>query len=127
MMPVGLEAVACSMIRAISAMSPVDGLRYSTFTPRSCSAFFRAFLIVFHHESESGAWLTKTKRSLAACAEVIAPAASGRLNAAAKKVLRKRPKIIDFLHVESVVKALAIKAELLDRQIAEARIHPLAE
>src|SRR5579883_526091 len=89
MIPVGFEAVACSMMRAMSAMSPVDGLRYSTLTPRSCSAFFSAFLIVFHHESESGAWLTKTKRSPAACAGLKAQA-NGKAKAAASKVLRTR-------------------------------------
>src|SRR5579872_3627834 len=89
MMPVGLEAVACSMMRAMSAMSPVDGLRYSTLTPRSCSAFFSAFLIVFHHESESGAWLTKTNRSPAACAG-LRDAAKGKAKAAASTVLRIR-------------------------------------
>src|SRR5579871_4011485 len=89
MMPVGLEAVACSMMRAMSARSPDEGLRYSTFTPRSCSAFFSAFLIVFHHESESGAWLTKTKRSPSACAAPAA-AATGRAKTAARSVLRMR-------------------------------------
>src|SRR5208282_3212744 len=93
MMPVGLDAEACSMMRAMSAMSPVDGLRYSTLTLRSCSAFFSAFLMVFHHESESGAWLTNTKRSPAACATPLA-ATNGRARAAAKNARRMMPEDI---------------------------------
>src|SRR5579885_441391 len=89
MMPEGLEAAACSMIRAMSARSPVDGLRYSTVTPRSCSAFFSAFLMVFHQESESGPWLTNTNRSPAACARPASPR-SGKDNAAAMSALRRR-------------------------------------
>ncbi len=94
MIPVGLEADACSMMRAMSATSPFGGFRYSTFTPRSCSAFLSAFLIVFHHESESGAWLTKTNRSPSACAAPT-PTASGRASAAATRLLRIKLRTIE--------------------------------
>jgi hypothetical protein len=60
MMPSGPEAAACSMIRAMSARSPVGGLRYSTSTPICSPASARPFLIVFHQLSLSGAWLTST-------------------------------------------------------------------
>ena len=58
-MPSGLLAAACSIRRAMSAMSPVGGLRYSTSAPTCLPARAMPFLMVFHHESLSGAWLTR--------------------------------------------------------------------
>ena len=63
MMPSGLDAAAYSMMRAMSARSPVGGLRYSTVTSICSPAKAMAFLIVFHQLSESGACETNTKRS----------------------------------------------------------------
>ena len=83
MIPSGFEATACSTIRAISAKSPVGGLRYSTFASTASPASLIAFLMVFHQESASSAWLTNTKRSPAACAivgAIIAPAVTTPAN-----------------------------------------------
>ena len=73
MMPSGLDAADCSMMRAMSAMSPVGGLRYSTLAPTCSPASARPFLMVFHQESESGAWLTRMNRSPSALAPTDTP------------------------------------------------------
>src|SRR5690606_3690296 len=71
------------MMRAMSARSPVGGLRYSTSTSICSLATVSTLLMVFHHVSESGAWLTKTNRSPSADAPVIAPSDAPMANAAA--------------------------------------------
>ena len=109
--PLGLDAVACSMMRAISAMSPVGGLRYWTVTPRSCSASLRAFLMTFHQVSESGEWLTKTKRSPAAWA-VIANPANGNASATASRLLRISPVSPVFTLVPSLSTSTGVPRRL---------------
>src|SRR3978361_931728 len=94
------------MRRDMSARSPLGGLRESTVTSKSSPACLTAFLMVFHHESESGAWLISTYRPAA----FAAPALSAS-TAATARVFRIERLLSEFMdRVSFVVSRLAHRA-----------------